>query len=150
MFYFYNEWNCTKYREMKPVPIWLAWDYLQQRMPFTVSPSLYNICCLRTYLLNLSCHSASPWMVVFSISERSTLTLSDRWILITAGLWHPFSSLGELIRLSFHVIFWGLRQRGIVLFFELLLWRDSHNSEIYGVWILVESFREFSSEVACL
>ena len=35
-----------------------AWDYLQPRMLFTVCPSLYNVCCLRTYLFNLSCHSA--------------------------------------------------------------------------------------------
>lgn len=93
---------------------------------YVIWTALYNICCLKTYLFNLSCHSAdyaSPWMAVFSISERSTLTLSDRWILITAGLWHPFSTLGELIRLSFPVIFCRLRQRGIVLFLRLLLCR---------------------------
>lgn len=149
----YNDHKSTKFRGSKVFPCVQHWDYLLHRMLFTVCPSLYNICCLRTYLLNLSCHSAecaSPWMAVFSISERSTLTLSDRWILITVGLWHPFSTLGELIRLSFPVIFCRLRQRGIVLFLKLLL--CCRHPGLGDVWSQNTSrnFQEFGSDVvAC-
>lgn len=97
----YSEGNGSNKRGDETVSRWLAAGFTRSRWTlFTVPPSLYNGCCLRTYRRNLSCQSCTcaphlGWLCL-AFCERSTHALSDRWILITAGLWHPFSSRGGI------------------------------------------------------
>ena len=65
--------------------------------------ALYNVCCLRAYLLNLSCHSVerlTPEWLCLAFSERSAFTLSERLILITAGHRVPFRT----VRIDYTVV----------------------------------------------